>query len=104
MLATDPTLDRDPTCAYLIGAHVRAVFHAVWWVARGNTDAASACVVDEASAGLLNELRAQGCLTPAEREGAYVEAVEVDGLLTVRVPSFGWLQLTDAGKLDVIPE
>jgi hypothetical protein len=55
---------------------------------------------------LLDALLSQGCLTPEEHAGAYLEEPPVPGYLlaSVRVAGLGWLQVDGSGNVAVVPE
>lgn len=91
--------DRDPVNPAAVGYAVVACAD-VW----NRTNDPERC--EAAAKLLLDVLLAQGCLTPEEYGGAYLEEPPVPGYLlaNVRVEGLGWLQANDKGEVAVVSE
>lgn len=88
--------DRDPADTAPVAAAFDLVQAAVWGEPEANEAAAKA---------LLDALFAQGCLSPEEHEGAFLEDDDDDaGCVSVRVAGLGWLLVFEDGSTDVVAE
>lgn len=105
-----PNNDRDPTNPEALAAYLRSLRSLI--VAAdllpGHADTAFRAVAaahEQIAQALLDELLAQGVLTPSERDGAYLaddQLEDADDLtVTVRAEGLGWLNVYEDGSVEV---